>query len=52
MKQQQIMNKISMKFGDDRQSRDGYCFMGNQTEFIAGFGQYSMEEIEGINGIE
>ncbi|CAJ2672827.1 unnamed protein product [Trifolium pratense] len=37
--------QISMKFGDDRQSRDGYCFMGNQTNFIAGFGQYPMEEI-------
>ncbi|KAK7345224.1 hypothetical protein VNO77_15809 [Canavalia gladiata] len=30
---------------DDRQSRDGYSFMGNQTNFIGGFGQYTMEEI-------
>lgn len=39
---------VSMKFvggGDERESRDGYCFMGNQTNFIAGFGQYPMEEI-------
>nr|KYP42864.1 BEL1-like homeodomain protein 1 [Cajanus cajan] len=30
---------------DERQSRDGYSFMGNQTNFISGFGQYPMEEI-------
>jgi len=41
-----------MKFGDDIQSRDDHCFMGNQTKFIVGFGQYPMQEIEGINGIE
>ncbi|XP_027367697.1 BEL1-like homeodomain protein 1 isoform X2 [Abrus precatorius] len=30
---------------DGRQNRDGYSFMGNQTNFIGGFGQYPMEEI-------
>ncbi|KAK7392688.1 hypothetical protein VNO78_21132 [Psophocarpus tetragonolobus] len=30
---------------DERHSRDGYSFMGNQTNFISGFGQYPMEEI-------
>ncbi|KAF4396990.1 hypothetical protein F8388_004958 [Cannabis sativa] len=38
--------QISMKFGEDqRQSRDGYSFMGNQTNFIGGFGQYPIAEI-------
>ena len=32
--------QLSMKFGDDRQAREGYSFMGNQTNFISGFGQY------------
>ncbi|KAI4348881.1 hypothetical protein L6164_009547 [Bauhinia variegata] len=36
---------LSMKFGDERQSRDGYSFMGNQTNFIGGFGQYPIGEI-------
>lgn len=35
----------SIKFGDERQSRDGYSFMGGQTNFIAGFGQYPIGEI-------
>ncbi|KAL2322997.1 hypothetical protein Fmac_027376 [Flemingia macrophylla] len=30
---------------DERQSRNGYSFMGNQTNFISGFGQYPMEDI-------
>ncbi|QCE05160.1 BEL1-like homeodomain protein 1 [Vigna unguiculata] len=30
---------------DERQSRDGYSFMGSQTNFTSGFGQYPMEEI-------
>ncbi|RDX58091.1 BEL1-like homeodomain protein 1, partial [Mucuna pruriens] len=30
---------------DDKHSRDGYSFMGNQTNFISGFGQYPIEEI-------
>lgn len=38
--------QMSMKFGDERQSRDGYCFMGNQTNFIGGFGQYPIAEID------
>ncbi|KAJ7971679.1 BEL1-like homeodomain protein 1 [Quillaja saponaria] len=37
---------VSMKFGDERQSRDGYSFMGSQTNFIGGFGQYPIGEIE------
>ncbi|KAK4582610.1 hypothetical protein RGQ29_025704 [Quercus rubra] len=36
---------VSMKFGDERQSRDGYSFMGSQTNFIGGFGQYPIGEI-------
>ncbi|KEH24245.1 putative transcription factor Homeodomain-TALE-BEL family [Medicago truncatula] len=37
--------ELSMKFGDDRQNRDGYSFMGNQTNFIGGFGQYPIGDI-------
>lgn len=37
--------EISMKFGDERHSRDGYSFMGNQTNFIGGFGQYPIGDI-------
>lgn len=37
--------QISMKFGDERQGRDGYPFMGGQTNFIGGFGQYPIGEI-------
>ncbi|PON97432.1 Homeodomain transcription factor [Trema orientale] len=38
--------QITMKFGEDqRQSRDGYSFMGGQTNFIGGFGQYPIGEI-------
>ncbi|KAJ7976213.1 BEL1-like homeodomain protein 1 [Quillaja saponaria] len=40
-----INENVSMKFGDDRESRDGYSFMGNQTNFIGGFGQYPIGEI-------
>ncbi|KAH7554173.1 hypothetical protein ACOSP7_028793 [Xanthoceras sorbifolium] len=38
-------DQISIKFGNDRQSRDGYSFMGNQMNFIQGFGQYPIGEI-------
>jgi hypothetical protein len=38
-------DQISMKFGDERQGRDGYSFMGSQTNFIGGFGQYPIAEI-------
>lgn len=34
-----------LKFGDERQNRDGYSFMGNQTNFIGGFGQYPIGDI-------
>lgn len=38
--------QITMKFGEDqRQSRDGYSFIGSQTNFIGGFGQYPIGEI-------
>lgn len=37
---------LSMKFGDERQQgRDGYSFMGNQTNFMGGFGQYPIGDI-------
>ncbi|KAK7284779.1 hypothetical protein RJT34_19532 [Clitoria ternatea] len=36
---------LSMKFGDERQGRDGSSFMGNQTNFIGGFGQYPIGDI-------
>ncbi|KAJ6914541.1 hypothetical protein NC651_016728 [Populus alba x Populus x berolinensis] len=42
--------QVSMKFGDERQSRDGYSFMGGQTNFIGGFGQYPMGEIGRFDG--
>ncbi|TXG58135.1 hypothetical protein EZV62_015964 [Acer yangbiense] len=38
-------DQISIKFGNDRQSRDEYSFMGNQMNFIQGFGQYPIGEI-------
>ncbi|XP_041027105.1 BEL1-like homeodomain protein 1 [Juglans microcarpa x Juglans regia] len=37
--------QVSMKFSDERQGRDGYSFMGGQTNFIGGFGQYPIGEI-------
>lgn len=37
--------QISMKFGNERQSRDGYSFMGGQTNFIGGFGQYPIGDL-------
>ncbi|KAK7244798.1 hypothetical protein RIF29_39625 [Crotalaria pallida] len=37
--------QLSMKFGDERQGRDEYSFMGNQTNFIGGFGQYPIGDI-------
>ncbi|KAI9393263.1 hypothetical protein POPTR_006G203000v4 [Populus trichocarpa] len=42
--------QVSMKFGDERQSRDGYSFIGGQTNFIGGFGQYPMGEIGRFDG--
>ncbi|KAL5545708.1 hypothetical protein UlMin_005395 [Ulmus minor] len=39
-------DQISIKFGEEeRQNRDEYSFMGSQTNFIAGFGQYPIGEI-------
>ncbi|KAJ9184573.1 hypothetical protein P3X46_004287 [Hevea brasiliensis] len=37
--------QVSMKFGNERQSRDGYSFIGGQTNFIGGFGQYPIGEL-------
>ncbi|KAL6145466.1 hypothetical protein ACLB2K_056153 [Fragaria x ananassa] len=46
VKPQEVTNEqVSMKFGDERQSRDGYSFMGGQTNFIGNFGQYPIGEI-------
>lgn len=38
-------DQMSIKFGNERQGRDGYPFMGNQMNFIQGFGQYPIGEI-------
>jgi hypothetical protein len=43
VKHNEANNEI--KFGDERQNRDGYSFMGNQTNFIGGFGQYPIGDI-------
>jgi hypothetical protein len=45
IKPNEANEQLSMKFGDERQSRDGYSFMGSQTNFIGGFGQYPIGEI-------
>ncbi|XP_047169997.1 BEL1-like homeodomain protein 1 [Vigna umbellata] len=37
--------QLSMKFGDERQGRNESSFMGNQTNFIGGFGQYPIGDI-------
>ncbi|TKY61920.1 BEL homeodomain protein 1 [Spatholobus suberectus] len=37
--------QLSMKFGDERQGRNGSSFMANQTNFIGGFGQYPIGDI-------
>lgn len=36
---------ISMKFGNERHSRDGFTLMGAPTNFIGGFGQYPIGEL-------
>ncbi|KAL2345302.1 hypothetical protein Fmac_006587 [Flemingia macrophylla] len=38
-------DQLSMKFGEERQGRHGSSFMGNQTNFIGGFGQYPIGDI-------
>ncbi|CAN6719550.1 unnamed protein product [Malus baccata var. baccata] len=46
MESQEVSNEqVSMKFGNERQGRDGYSFMGGQTNFIGNFGQYPIGEI-------
>lgn len=47
VKPNEISNEqVSLKFGDDqRQGRDGYSFMENQTNFMGAFGQYPIGEI-------
>ncbi|XP_075512950.1 BEL1-like homeodomain protein 1 [Primulina tabacum] len=37
---------MSLKFGIERQTRDGFTFMGAPTNFIGGFGSYPMGELE------
>ncbi|CAK9152951.1 unnamed protein product [Ilex paraguariensis] len=36
---------MSMKFGNERQSTEGFTLMGAPTNFIGGFGSYSIEEM-------
>ncbi|XP_022746036.1 BEL1-like homeodomain protein 1 isoform X2 [Durio zibethinus] len=40
IKQSEANNEVSMKFG-----KDGYSFMGTNTNFMGGFGQYPIGEI-------
>ncbi|XWS59381.1 hypothetical protein CRYUN_Cryun08bG0117000 [Craigia yunnanensis] len=40
IKQSEADNEVSMKFG-----KDGYSFMGTNTNFMGGFGQYPIGEI-------
>ncbi|XWS66558.1 hypothetical protein CRYUN_Cryun05aG0210000 [Craigia yunnanensis] len=40
IKQSEASNEVSMKFG-----KDGYSFMGTNTNFMGGFGQYPIGEI-------
>ncbi|KAB2034812.1 hypothetical protein ES319_D04G109700v1 [Gossypium barbadense] len=40
MNQSEASNEVSMKF-----SKDGYSFMGTNTDFMGGFGQYPIGEI-------
>ncbi|XP_060196543.1 BEL1-like homeodomain protein 1 [Lycium barbarum] len=37
--------QMSMKFGDDRQDRDGFSLMGGPMNFMGGFGSYPIGEI-------
>ncbi|KAG5063791.1 hypothetical protein JHK85_004974 [Glycine max] len=45
VKANEANNEQQLSMDLERQNRDGYTFMGNQTNFISGFGQYPMEEI-------
>ncbi len=36
---------MSMKFGNERQSRDGFTLMGSPTDFMGGLGSYPIGEI-------
>ncbi|WCJ34186.1 BEL1-like homeodomain 1 [Euphorbia peplus] len=36
---------MTINFANERQSRDGYSFIGGQTNFIGGFGQYPIGEL-------
>ncbi|KAI3471762.1 hypothetical protein Pfo_028415 [Paulownia fortunei] len=38
-------DNISMKFGNERQGRDGFTLMGAPTNFIGGFGSYPIGEL-------
>nr|XP_016442736.1 PREDICTED: BEL1-like homeodomain protein 1 [Nicotiana tabacum]XP_016442743.1 PREDICTED: BEL1-like homeodomain protein 1 [Nicotiana tabacum] len=37
--------QMLIKFGDDRQNRDGFSLMGGPTNFMGGFGSYPIGEI-------
>ncbi|MCD7451548.1 hypothetical protein HAX54_012534 [Datura stramonium] len=37
--------QMTMKFGDDRQDRDGYSLIGGPMNFMGGFGSYPIGEI-------
>lgn len=37
--------QLTIKFGEERQGREGYSFMGTQANFMGGFGQYPIGEI-------
>lgn len=41
----EILQSPNMK-PDEAENRDGYSFMGNQTNFIGGFGQYPIAEMD------
>ncbi|XP_016546190.2 BEL1-like homeodomain protein 1 [Capsicum annuum] len=38
-------DQMTMKFGDDRQDRDGFSLMGGPMNFMGGFGAYPIGEI-------
>ncbi|GAA0187436.1 homeodomain transcription factor [Lithospermum erythrorhizon] len=38
-------DQMTMKFDNEKQGRDGFTFMGGPTNFIGGFGSYTMGEL-------
>ena len=46
VKANEANNEQQLSMDHERQNnRDSYSFMGNQTNFISGFGQYPIKEI-------